>query len=167
MYQWFVFTHLIGLVLFVFAHGVSAFVSWQIRPMRDPAVVAGYLTMSQQAMRAAYVGLLLLLIGGAAAATDAGLWAKPWVWGSVIVLVAVFVGMYGLATSYYMPLRRLLAGTDGQPAITPDALAGYLDFTPSGHDRGRRGARTPRPRLADGDEAGLRRSPTFGRSRAR
>jgi len=73
VYQWFVFTHLIGLVLFVFAHGVSAFVSWQIRPMRDPAAVAGHLTMSQQATRAAYVGLILLLIGGAAAATDAGL----------------------------------------------------------------------------------------------
>ena len=29
MYQWFVFTHLIGLVLFVLAHGASAFVSWQ------------------------------------------------------------------------------------------------------------------------------------------
>ena len=127
MYQWFVFTHLIGLVLFVFAHGVSAFVSWQIRPMRDPAVVAGYLTMSQQAMRAAYVGLLLLLIGGAAAATDAGLWSKPWVWGSVIVLFAVLFAMYGLATGYYMGLRRLLGGTDGQPPITPEALAAYLD----------------------------------------
>ena len=93
MYQWFVFTHLIGLVLFVFAHGVSAFVSWQIRTMRDPAVISGYLEMSQQAVRAAYVGLLLLLIGGAAAATDAGLWGKAWVWGSVVVLVAVFFGM--------------------------------------------------------------------------
>ena len=128
MYQWFVFTHLIGLVLFVFAHGVSAFMTWQIRTMRDPAVVAGYLTMSQQAdARAPTSACSLLLIGGAAAATDAGLWAKPWVWGSVIVLVAVFVGMYGLATSYYMPLRELLAGKDGQPPIGPEALAAYLD----------------------------------------
>ena len=71
--------------------------------------------MSQQAMRAAYVGLLLLLIGGAAAATDAGLWSKPWVWGSVIVLFVVLSAMYGLATGYYMGLRRLLGGKDGQP----------------------------------------------------
>ena len=127
MYQWFVFTHLIGLVLFVLAHGASAFVSWQIRTMRDPAVVAGYLSMSQQATRAAYIGLLLLLVGGAAAATDAGLWAKPWVWGSVIVLIVVFGGMYGLATSYYLPLRQLLAGKDGQPPIGPEALATYLN----------------------------------------
>ena len=127
MYQWFVFTHLVGLVLFVLAHGASAFVSWQIRTLRDPDVVSGYLTMSQQATRAAYVGLLLLLLGGAAAATDAGLWARPWVWGSVIVLIAVFVAMYALAASYYYKLRDLLAGKDGQPPIGPEALATYLD----------------------------------------
>ena len=127
MYQWFVFTHLIGLVIFVFAHGVSAFVSWQIRTLRDPGVITGYLTMSQQAVRVTYVGLLLLLIGGAAAASDAGLWSKPWVWASAIVLILVLVGMYGLATSYYMPLRQLLAGKDGQPPIGPEALAAYLD----------------------------------------
>jgi hypothetical protein len=127
MYQWFVFTHLIGLVLFVFAHGVSAFTSWQIRTLRDPAVISGYLAMSQQATRAAYVGLLLLLIGGAAAATEAGLWSQPWVWGSVIVLIAVFVGMYALAASYYYPLREMVTGKDGQPPAAPEALAAYLD----------------------------------------
>ena len=127
MYQWFVFTHLIGLVIFVFAHGVSAFVSWQIRTMRDPAAISGYLTMSQQATRVAYVGLLLLLVGGAAAATEGGLWAQPWVWGSAIVLVAVLVGMYALAASYYYPLREMVAGKDGQPPASPEALAAYLD----------------------------------------
>jgi hypothetical protein len=127
VYQWFVFAHLVGLVLFVFAHGVSAFVSWQIRTLRDPAVITGYLAMSQQATRVAYVGLLVLLIGGAGAATEAGLWPKPWVWGSVIVLIAVFVGMYALAASYYYKLRDLLAGKEGQPPIGAEGLAAYLD----------------------------------------
>ena len=153
MYQWFVFTHLIGLVLFVFAHGVSAFTSWQIRTMRDPAVISGYLAMSQQATRAAYVGLLLLLLGGAAAATEAGLWAQPWVWGSVIVLVVVFVGMYALAASYYYPLREMLAGKDGQPPASSGGARGLPRLAAPGDDRGRRRAGTPRPRLAHGDEA--------------
>jgi hypothetical protein len=127
MYQWFVFTHLVGLVLFVFAHGVSAFVSWQVRTLRDPAVITGYLTMSNQAVRVMYVGLLLLLVGGAAAATEAGLWPKPWVWGSAIVLIVVLVAMWALAASYYYKLRDLLAGKEGQPPIGPEALAVYLD----------------------------------------
>jgi hypothetical protein len=127
MYQWFVFTHLVGLVLFVFAHGVSAFVSWQVRTLRDPAAITGYLTMSNQAVRVMYVGLLLLLVGGAAAATEAGLWSKPWVWGSAIVLIVVLVAMWALAASYYYKLRDLLAGKEGQPPIGPEALAVYLD----------------------------------------
>ena len=83
MYQWFVFTHLVGLVLFVLAHGASAFMSFQIRTLRDGPAIAGYLAFSQQATRAAYIGLILLAIGGIAAATTAGTWDKPWVWGSV------------------------------------------------------------------------------------
>jgi hypothetical protein len=127
VYQWFVFTHLAGLVLFVFAHGASAFASYQIRTMRDPDGVAAYLAMSAQANRAAYIGLLVLLIGGAGAATVNDFWPKPWVWGSVIVLVAVFVGMYAVGARYYYGLRDLLAGKDGAPPMTPEALAAYLD----------------------------------------
>jgi hypothetical protein len=127
VYQWFVFTHLAGLVLFVLAHGASAFASFQIRTLRDPVVVAGYLTMSAQATRAAYVGLLVLLIGGAGAATVNGFWPQPWVWGSVIVLIAVIVGMYAVGARYYYGLRDLLTGKDGTPPIEPEALAVYLD----------------------------------------
>ena len=129
MYQWFVFTHLVGLVIFVFCHGASAFVTYQIRQVRStrgPEVISDYLTLSQQATRAAYVGLLLLLVGGAAAATEAGLWSKPWVWGSVIVLIVVIVLMYAVGASYYYKLRDLLAGKNGPP-IGGDDLAAYLD----------------------------------------
>jgi hypothetical protein len=127
VYQWFVFTHLTGIVLFVLAHGASAFASFQIRTLRDPDVVSGYLTMSAQATRAAYVGLLVLLIGGAGAATVNGFWPQPWVWGSVIVLIAVFVGMYAVGARYYYRLRDLLTGKHGMPPIEPEALAAYLD----------------------------------------
>jgi hypothetical protein len=83
--------------------------------------------MSAQATRAAYVGLLVLLIGGAGAATVNGFWPQPWVWGSVIVLIAVIVGMYAVGARYYYRLRDLLTGRDGTPPIEPEALAVYLD----------------------------------------
>jgi hypothetical protein len=127
VYQWFVFTHLVGLVLFVFAHGASAFVTFQIRTLRDPAVVSDYLTLSQQAVQAAYVGLLLLLVGGAGAATVSGLWTQTWVLTSVVVLIVVIVTMYAIGSRYYIKLRQLLAGNEGEPPVTPDALAAYLD----------------------------------------
>lgn len=127
MYQWFVFTHLVGVVLFVFAHGTSAFATFQIRGMRDPAIVSGYLALSLNATRVAYVGLLLLLVGGAGAATSNAFWSQFWVWGSVIVLIVVTVTMYAVASPYYMRLRQLLAGKDGQPPISGEALVAYLD----------------------------------------
>jgi len=127
MYEWFVFTHLVGLVLFVFAHGASAFAAYQIRALRDPMTIGGYLTLSQQAVRTSYIGLVVLLIGGAGAATVGGFWPRPWAWGSVIVLVIVLGGMYGVGSRYYMNLRTLLAGSEGKPPISQQDLAAYLD----------------------------------------
>ena len=127
MYQWFVFAHLVGLVLFLFAHGTSAFITYQIRTIRDPDVVSGYLVLSLQATRVAYVGLILLILGGASAATVNGLWGQPWVWGSAIVLFLVLIAMYAFAANYYRRLRGLLAGMDGQPPIDSEGLAAYLD----------------------------------------
>jgi len=92
MYEWFVFTHLVGLVLFVSAQGASAFTAHQIRPLRDPLAIGGYPTPSQQAARTSYIGLLLLLIGGAGAATVNSFWTEPWVLGSVVVLMVVKPG---------------------------------------------------------------------------
>jgi len=78
VYQWFVFTHLVGLVLFVFAHGASAFASYQIRSLRDPMAIGGYLTLSRQALGTSYVGLLVLIIGGAGAATVNNLFGEKY-----------------------------------------------------------------------------------------
>jgi len=127
VYQWFVFTHLVGLVLFVFAHGASAFASYQIRALRDPMAIGGYLTLSMQAVRAAYIGLLVLIIGGAGAATVSNLWGQPWVWGSVVVLVLVLLAMYIVGSRYYMNLRKMLLGSEGRPAISEGDLAAYLN----------------------------------------
>jgi hypothetical protein len=127
VYQWFVFTHLVGLVLFLIAHGASAFISFRIRSLRDAALVSDYLDLSQMASRAMYVGFLVLLIGGAGAATVNGFWPQPWVWGSVIVLVVVLVAMFAMGAGYYYKLRDLIAGKDGQPPIGQEALVAYLD----------------------------------------
>lgn len=127
MYSWFVFAHLVGLVLFVFAHGASAFATYQIRTMRDPATVSGYLEMSSLGTKAATVGLVVLLIGGAGAASVGDLWSWTWVWSSIIVLIVVVVLMLVLSGTYYYRLRDLLAGKGGAPPIEEEALVAYLD----------------------------------------
>ena len=39
MYQWLVFTHLVGLVVFAMCHGVAIFSAFRIRSLRDNAAV--------------------------------------------------------------------------------------------------------------------------------
>lgn len=134
MYQWLVFVHLLGLVLFVLAHGASAVMALVIRTQREPVVVASYLNASKAAVGGAYVGLLLLGIGGLGAAWNAGFLLAPWVIASYVVVVVVIGVMYGVATPYYAELRTLVgespeavdrsALTTALQSRRPDILAG-------------------------------------------
>ena len=55
MYVWFVYLHLIGLVTFLMAHGTSAFLSFGLRNLHDPAAVTASLRTSQIATGLGYV----------------------------------------------------------------------------------------------------------------
>ena len=115
MYQWLVFVHILGLVIFALCHGVSLFVAFRVRRVADPAVAAGYLQLSQSANQAMYLGLLLLAIGGIGAASTNDLWGRTWVQASVVVLIVVIVLMYVVGAAYYYRLRDALGGKDGAP----------------------------------------------------
>jgi Predicted integral membrane protein (DUF2269) len=129
LYPWFVFVHLVGLLVFVGAHGFSMVMSFRIRSERTVDTVVADLATSQTATKVATGGFLLLAIGGIAAATTADWWSKPWVDWSVIVLVVVIGAMYGVGARYYYRLRDRLAGKDGvaPEPITEDELAKLLD----------------------------------------
>lgn len=118
-YPWLVYLHLVGLVLFTLSHGVSMFVAFAIRDQRDPRFVAAQLETSQLATRVSYAGLLLLAIGGLGAAWIGGLLLAPWVIGSYVVLAAVLVTMWAVATPYYLRLRAAVRSD-------PDTLAPLL-----------------------------------------
>ena len=126
MYQWLVFVHLVGLVIFALCHGVSLFVAFRVRRIDVPAVAAGYLELSQSANRAMYLGLLLLAVGGIGAASVNNLWGQTWVWSSVVVLIAVIALMYVVGASYYYGLRDALAGKGGVEPMTSEQLAARL-----------------------------------------
>lgn len=121
MYPWFVFLHVVGLLVFVAAHGVSGWVAFRVRGEADRRVVTALLGMSLQATRAAYLGLLALGIGGLGAAWSAGLLTAPWVVGSYIVVAVVLVVMYAVASPFYMGLRKALEAPPGGDGPIDDA----------------------------------------------
>jgi hypothetical protein len=129
MYQWFVFAHLLGLVLFAIAHGASVFMSFRLRGERDPAVVDSLLKVGQLSVGPMYIGLLLLGVGGLGAAWSADLWGNTWVIASIVVFIVVLVVMWSVGSPYYMGLRSALEarGPDGGPSIDRSELARTLD----------------------------------------
>jgi len=126
MYQWLVFVHLIGLVLFVAMHGVAMFMAFRLRIEREPATAKLLLGLSSRANQVMYIGFLLLGIGGLGAAGSAGLLVAPWIVASYVVLIVVFIAMYALGAGFYYPLREALEGKDGAPPIDSTAMVARL-----------------------------------------
>jgi hypothetical protein len=129
LYPWFVFTHLLGLVVFAICHGASAFMGFRLRGERDPVVADSLLKVGQLSIGPLYIGLLLLIVGGLGAAWSANLWGNTWVIASIAVFVVVLVVMWSVGSPYYMGLRKALEerGPDGGPSIDRSDLARMLD----------------------------------------
>ena len=89
MYQALVLLHLVGVVVFAIAHGVSIFAAFRVRREADPRIVAAILDMSKSAVLLLYLGLVLLGVGGLGAAWQAGLLLAPWAIASYVVLIIV------------------------------------------------------------------------------
>jgi hypothetical protein len=126
MYQWLVFVHLAGLVLFLLMHGVSMWTAFTIRREPRPEIARLLLGLSQRANGVMYIGLLLLIVGGLGAAWNANQLTAGWIVASYVVLLVVIVAMYAMGSSLYAPLRQALEGKDGA-TIDATELARRLD----------------------------------------
>jgi hypothetical protein len=132
LYPWFVFLHLVGLVVFAVCHGVSMFVAFRIRSQRNPQAIVAAMEASSAAIGPMYLGLLLLIVGGLGAAAGANLWFEPWIIASAVVLIVVVGVMYAVATPYYVRVREAVGAPvrgnpGGTPSASPEELAQLLD----------------------------------------
>lgn len=128
MYQWIVLLHVVGAFVFVLSHGASVWMAMLIRGERDRFRITAMLSISTASIGGAYIGLLLLLIGGIWAGIAGGHFSRAWIWAAIVVLVAVIVVMYAVATPYFAKLRAA-AGveTRGKPA-DPGLIASDQDL---------------------------------------
>ena len=124
MYQGLIFLHLVGVVVFAIAHGVSIFAAFRVRGERDPRVVAALLDASKLAVGLLYIGLLLIGVGGLGAAWQAGFLLSTWAIASYVTLFVVLLAMWTMATPYYVKVRELVG--DGS-SVDAAELAKVLD----------------------------------------
>ena len=123
MYQWIVLLHVIGAFLFVVSHGASVWVVNAMVREKDARRVAALADVSSMSLVGAYVGLLLLLVGGIWAGI-AGDWFRfGWIWTALVIFVAVAVGMYLVATPFFKRLRLALGQrVQGMPKDAPEPV---------------------------------------------
>jgi plastocyanin len=127
MYQWMVFVHIVGVLGFLAAHGVSIAVLFRLRTERDPVKVNDLMALSVASIRAFYISFAILLAGGITAAFLGHLWNQTWIWGAIGILVVVTLAMYAIVSPYYKRIRfisRAIAG--GSEAVTREQFDGVL-----------------------------------------
>jgi len=127
MYFWLVFLHLIGIFLFIIAHGVSASVSFQVRRERNLDRLRALVELSATSYPLTYIGLLLLLLTGITAGFMGHWWRSGWIWTSIILLVAIIVAMVRFGSSYFTRLRKAVGspyrdGNKLHPAEEPASM---------------------------------------------
>lgn len=108
MYQWFVFTHVLGVFGFLLAHGASAAVAFKVRGEREIARVRALLDLSRGAAAVGNVSLLVLLAAGIAAGFMGSWWGRGWIWAALGLLVLISFAMTGVGSRPLIRVRQLL-----------------------------------------------------------
>lgn len=121
--------HVLGVLLFVLAHGVSAGVLLKMRTERDPATLRTLLDLSRSSLTAALIGFLLWFIAGVVAGFSGNWWTagQYWIWASLVIAVVITGLMTPMGRIYFGRVRTAL-GVDPRtgkfdPAFQVDAAA--------------------------------------------
>lgn len=122
LYPWIVLLHVVGAFIFVLSHGASVWVVNAIGRERNVHRIGALVDLSSMSLGGAYVGLLLLLVGGIWAGIYASFFSRSaWIWVALVVFVAIAVGMYVVATPFFKRLRIALGQrVQGMPKDAPE-----------------------------------------------
>jgi len=110
-----VLVHVLGVILFVLAHGISVVVLILIQRQRDPAALRRLLTYSRQSLIVAFIGLALWFLGGILAGFSGNWWTsgRLWIWVS-LVLAILLIGLMTPMGRFYFNRVREAVGIDPQ-----------------------------------------------------
>jgi hypothetical protein len=113
LYIWLKFLHIVGLAVFLVAHGVSAGASIVVRQKAAAAARSVILPISLRANFVAFPGLLLVIVTGVWMGFLQSWWRMGWIWVAIVVLVLSIVVMSAMSVPYHRA-REVLG--DGQTA---------------------------------------------------
>jgi hypothetical protein len=122
VHGWIVFLHVVGVLLFVLAHGVSVAVLLKMRTERNPVALRALLDLSRTSLNAAGIGFLLWFVGGIVAGFSGDWWTsgKWWIWVSLGIAIVITGLMTPMGRFYFNRVRT---------ALGVDPKTGQLDTT--------------------------------------
>lgn len=127
MYSWLVFIHIIGVLGFFFAHGVSTAMALRLQHERNPDRIRVVLQLSASSTGVFYVSTMLLLLGGIWAGFKGSWWDEGWIGVSLGIFVANMVFMYAVASPYYKGIREVMTiDESGGGSVAPAELDALL-----------------------------------------
>jgi hypothetical protein len=122
---WIVFIHVVGVLLFVLAHGVSVAVLLKMRTERDPVALRSLLDLSRSSLNLAGVGLLMWFVGGIVAGfsslSDGWTSGRWWIWVSLVIAILITAVMTPFGRIYFNRVRTAL-GVDPKTGKVDEAL---------------------------------------------
>jgi hypothetical protein len=110
---WIVVVHVLGVFLFLGAHGVSAAVLLRVRRERDPAALRTLLELSRRSVNVMSAGFLIWFLSGIVAGFSGNWWTSNrwWIWVS-LVLAIVITGLMTPMGRFYLDRVRTAIGID-------------------------------------------------------
>lgn len=102
--------HVVGVIIFVVAHAVSAYVLIRIQSESDPDKLRGLLRMSRRSLNFAGIGLVIWFIAGVVAGFSGNWWTsgRYWIWAALAVAVVVTGLMTPMGRMYLNRIREAL-----------------------------------------------------------
>jgi hypothetical protein len=130
-YETIVLIHVVGVLVFLIAHGISMYVLVTLRGQHDPDAVRRRLELSRRSLSFMYIGLLAWLIAGLLAGFVGNWWTSGqyWIWASVVIVFFVMGSMTPLGR-FYLNRVRAAVGVDPRTGKYDSAVAvdaGALD----------------------------------------
>ncbi len=108
MYTWVVFLHVLGVMLFMLAHGGTTLMTFQIHKERDADRMRTLLDLSGYSWPAFALSFLLLLVSGIVAGFMGRWWSQGWIWTSLAILLGMSTYMGWSSRAHYHKLRKAL-----------------------------------------------------------
>lgn len=122
-YRWWVLLHILGVAVFIAAHGVSMWVAFKVRGERDRTRIETLLQLSGSSIALMYAGLLVLVIGGVIAGFAGRWWSFGWIWLAIGLLVMISVVMMAVSSPYYRRIKEAVKlRPSGVPRVSDEEL---------------------------------------------